>query len=491
MSKPIRIKIIQIISLFTLFGLIFFQLRNINPFAATWDQADFAFGVLRYDMMAMQPHFPGYPYFILGGKLIHSFIENPAEALTVFNILFFGSSCFPIWRLMRNTISKEYSLLLSAIIYSSSYTLTMVNQPMSEGAALAALWWFIWSLYFALYKEEKRAMILPLFIFSVLLGIRLSYLPFAIGIVYLFYQKWKTGKALLKQLIIFTVIAVFFQFIWVGAVAISEGGFISFLKLSLGFTFGHFQDWGGAVSSVDPSGFERVKTFIVENIIWSGFSAHSVILLILYLGIFLVYLLTAPWKNFKNRTDLHLPFLLFVCYFSWAYLAQNIDKPRHILPLAGLGCWIVFLQLFKRKTNSFIIILMSAILAAQCLQTAFLIKEQSEKKPAVHQLAQYLAQSKQPIIVYTWEETRVFEYLQVPFFHKKVQTYEFFLHDSSYYSEWTILLTDKVAEGFILQGADIEKDLEKVEEFHSNKLFDPIYGDVTLYKWKRHQGVKK
>lgn len=491
MKKTIIIRVIQIISLLSIFGLILFQLRHINPFAATWDQADFAFGIIRYDMMAMQPHFPGYPYFILGGKLIHSFIENPAEALTIFNILFYSSAVFPIWRLMRNTISKEYSLLLTAIIYSSSYTLTIVNQPMSEGAALASLWWFIWSLYFALYIEEKRAMILPLFIFSILLGIRLSYLPFAIGIVYLFYQKWKTGKTSLKDLMIFAVIAGFFQLVWVGAVAISEGGFISFLKLSLSFTFGHFQDWGGAVSSVDPSMIERVKTFILENIIWSGFSAHSVILLILYFGLFLVYFLTAPWKNFKNKMDLHLPIMLFVCYFSWAYFAQNIDKPRHILPLVGLGCWIVFHQLFKRKTNSFIIILVTAILAVQCLQTAFLIKEQSEKKPAIYQLAEYLTKSKRSIIAYTWEETRVFEYLQVPFLHKKVQTYEFFLHDLSYYSDQTILLTDKVAEGFKLQGEDINKDLEKVGEFHSNKLFDPIYGDITLYKWKKHQGVKK
>nr|WP_232467183.1 hypothetical protein [Anoxybacillus flavithermus] len=40
-----------------------------SPFAATWDEVDFALALDRYDLLAMQPHFPGYPYFIFGGCL--------------------------------------------------------------------------------------------------------------------------------------------------------------------------------------------------------------------------------------------------------------------------------------------------------------------------------------------------------------------------------------------------------------------------------------
>jgi hypothetical protein len=64
------------------------QLHFINPYTSSWDQVDFALAVKRYDLMAMQPHFPGYPFFILGGKFIHLFMMDPSKALTIFNIFF-------------------------------------------------------------------------------------------------------------------------------------------------------------------------------------------------------------------------------------------------------------------------------------------------------------------------------------------------------------------------------------------------------------------
>lgn len=39
--------------------------------------------------------------------------------------------------------------------------------------------------------------------------------------------------------------------------------------------------------------------------------------------------------------------------------------------------------------------------------------------PAVYQLAHFLEKKDEPLIVYTWEESRVFEYLSVPFRHEK------------------------------------------------------------------------
>ncbi len=62
-----------------------------SPYAATWDEVDFALALRRYDVLAMQPHFPGYPYFVLGGMAVHAFIANPAKALSILNVLV----CFP------------------------------------------------------------------------------------------------------------------------------------------------------------------------------------------------------------------------------------------------------------------------------------------------------------------------------------------------------------------------------------------------------------
>lgn len=484
----ISIEMFSLISIIFIFG---FQLVYSNPFASTWDQVDFALALSRYDIMAMQPHFPGYPYFILGGDLIHYWIKSPSEALTIFNVLFYSSVIFPLFKLFRKHLTKDYSLLLTAIIYTGSYCLTMVNQPMSEGAAMAALWWYFWSIQFAFETKKKMAILFPLFIFSVLLGIRLSYIPFAVGILYLFFKKWKEKQFSIKQMIMYTIIALLFQLVWVTAVAFTEGGWLGFLKLALSFTSGHFQDWGGAVSSVDPSLFSRAKTFLFNNIYWTGISSHSRILMVLYSIVLIIFLVSFKWQEMRRNVYLHLPLVLFFCYFIWSFLAQNIDKPRHILPLSGFILFFVFLVIFTRKRTLKLLFLSVIILMVQTYQAASLINEQATEPPAVYQAVDYLKKFKQPFIVYTWEETRVFEYLDVRFPHKRVLTYQVFLHDVAYYPNRTVILTDKVVKGFKQQGIEMDKDIKKLEKFDSNILFDPVYNEVTLYQWKNDRGVKK
>src|SRR6476661_2048936 len=98
---------IALISICSIAFLFWTQLTHVNVFASTWDQVDFALALDRYDLMAMQPHFPGYPYFIIGGYLIHQFVENKVAALTIFNILFYFSALFPMYKLSRKYVSRS------------------------------------------------------------------------------------------------------------------------------------------------------------------------------------------------------------------------------------------------------------------------------------------------------------------------------------------------------------------------------------------------
>jgi hypothetical protein len=172
-----------------------------------------------------------------------------------------------------------------------------------------------------------------------------------------------------------------------------------------------------------------------------------------------------------------------IAYGIWALFAQNIDKPRHILPVAVLLVFLVtssfLLKVTKRTGTSLIIclVLFQAYTAAQY------IKSQADEVPAVYQLAGFLEDSQEEFVLYTWEETRVLDYLQVDFPHKRVFSYKIFLHDSSLYSGKNIYLTDSIVEGFRSQGVDVETHLEKINEFHSTEIFDPVYHEISLYKW--------
>ncbi|MFC4184796.1 hypothetical protein [Saccharococcus thermophilus] len=169
-----------------------------SPYAATWDQVDFALALDRYDLLAMQPHFPGYPYFVLGGMLIHAFVDNPAKALSIFNVIALFSATIPMVFLLKKHHSTVMSLFISALLQSASYIMVIAGQPMSDGAALGALWWYFWSIELARKHDAWWMQLLPLALFSLLMGIRLSYAPFAVAILFLWHEDWKKHRSVLR-----------------------------------------------------------------------------------------------------------------------------------------------------------------------------------------------------------------------------------------------------------------------------------------------------
>jgi len=460
---------------------LYFIVTNSLTRVSSWDEVDFALGVVQFDLLNMQPHFPGYPYFILGGMLLKFIVKDPVQALVYFNILLYITSFYPIYQLAK-IITKHHALLVTSFVMTLPYVAVITVQPMSEGAALSVLWWFIWSLYKANQSKRTWLKILPAFLFSILLGIRLSYLPFGIGLVWFWIEEWKKERQLTK-IMIHLIVAILFQWIWVLGLIIAEGSFQSFISLSLSFVEGHFSNWGGAISSgQNNSLINRLITLISYNLFWTGIAGRSLFLLVVFL-VFLAFSAVLLLKEKREKID-----ILIVCcllfYFLWALLAQNIEKPRHILPLASITVLWMFAKVLKKVKNPFSIWVITILLFTQSYISIQLVKKQSEEIPAVHQLIYYLNNQKEPFIVYTWEETRVMQYERVPFQHKRILTYSLFLQDVSYYENETVYLTNHVVEGFKKQGFDISNRIEKVVSFSSSEMFQPVYHEITLYKWK-------
>ncbi|MCM3694352.1 hypothetical protein [Neobacillus niacini] len=472
--------ILILLSIATIILLLWYQLTHINAFAATWDQVDYSLALDRFDIMAMQPHFPGYPYFILGGLWIHQFIEDRTASLTVFNILFYGCAVFPIYWLARVYVSKPLSILITAMIYSSPYVLVTVNQPMSEGAGLAALWWYFWSINRAVRKKDSLSDWIPLVLFSLLLGIRLSYLPFGIGLIYLFWKKWVEKEYSLKQIGVRIAAALLFQLIWVFGLVVSEGSIQGFLKLSLAFTSGHFNDWGNTAVSSDQSILDRVFTLIFDNLFWHGLSSLSFFIA----AILIVFMLLSAVHFRWGIKSLTLAYIMGGSYFIWALLAQNAEKPRHIVPVVLFILFIMFITTLKKFSHPFLTFISLGLLLSHLLLSAHMIDDQANEMPASYQLAEYTQKMDKNSILYTWEETRVLHYLNVPIQHKRVMTYEVFLHDMAYYQNNRIYLTDKVIEGFLKQGKDLTGKIKKVKTLQSNPVYDPVYHEITVYEWK-------
>lgn len=465
-----------------LLAAVYFRFIYSSPYAATWDQVDFALALDRYDLLAMQPHFPGYPYFILGGMITHIWVDNPVQALSIFNQTIVLSACIPIYFLAKQYIGALPSLMVVMLLQTNSYLSVLSAQPMSEGAAIGVLWWYLWAVYLAFKKNSIWMKLLPLFLFSLLMGIRLSYAPFGLAIVFLWIQDYKESKNM-KRIAVFAFAAVLFQSIWIAGLIMSEGSLPGFIKLSYGFIAGHFTSWGGAVTESGEPIWSRLYRLTVQNVGFTGMMSQSYLLLAAAAGVvvwFFMSLNKEARTEFFNRHKLLLSLMLV--YFLWNLFAQNIDKPRHSFPIAMLLLFVIFVYLAGKTKKGQIVFIMLA--ALQLGVSVPLLKEQAESKPAVYQMAEYLDEQGEPLIVYTWEETRVLSYLSVPYDHKRYYSYPYFQKDVSYQEGKTIYLTNHLAEGFEKQGIDLADRLEKTKEFHSNPLFDPVYGEIVLYRLK-------
>ncbi len=529
-----------------------------SEFAGSWDEVDFVLALDRFDLLAMQPHFPGYPYFVIGAMAVHRFVRDPVQAYASLNIILGSLSAMPIWLLARRRLTSGWSLLVVLLTLTAPYLWLQTVRPMSEAAGIALLWWYLWTWMRAMEQRTWGRMIAAMFLFGLLMGVRLSFLPFGLGLAWLLgacAMDWQAaGKRLLPRIVLFLAAAGGCQLLWLAGLALSEGGVVGFVQLGMAFTEGHFSQWGGGVTSAGDLPFaERALRFAGDNVLWTGMFARSTALLAAAAGLLFAAVLSAgaaprqPGGSAGTGTRLAaraaawlrrpgLPGALAAlagAYGAWALLAQNIDKPRHATPLIGLA-WLLLALLcaaapheraaahgrraitpraaavpaasehslappagaaqlrrtarIRRALRTAGALCAACCLALQAAQGSELVARQADELPAVYQLERGLRQmaADQParrLVVYTWEETRVLQYLHSPVTNRQIETYSYFMADVQADPQATILLTDHVLKGFEAQVGSLRDCVKPIAEYRSEALFEPVYNDITLYEW--------
>jgi hypothetical protein len=482
-------------------------------FVRSWDEVDFVLAVDRYDLLAMQPHFPGYPYFIAGAKLVHEWVTDPVQSLIIWNAALALSSALPITWLARRYIGLAPAIWTAVGIQSLPYLWLMGSRPMSECAGIAVLWWYLWSVRWAADRPQSNTRLgAVLLLFSILMGIRLSYFPFGIALVLLLifqYTSLPDSRTRLRRLIMAIAAAGGAQFIWIAGLIQSEGTLQGFWKLSIVFVSGHFSEWGGGVADLNVPIVTRFVTLVTDHLIRDVWFSRSAALAVFYI-LFLALMGLGMWKLRggvgDSSSDRKFGKWLLACliaYGVWVLLGQNIEKPRHIAPVAGPMLLVLYAaalrtaQLLSRASDGIrgwqwskavtaaIYLALAAIITVQFAVGAQLLKLQAEQKPAVYQLNEYMESLKQPLVLYTWEETRVLGYLEARYEHRKILTFDYFHSLAQTGTRQRVFLTDHVLEGFLQQHADAGLYVIPIAEFVSEDLFDPVYSRITLYEWMR------
>lgn len=106
-----------------------------------WDETLFARGVLRFDLAAHFPHPPGFPLWILLGKLILPFVSEPLRGLQVLSAFASVASLWPLAALGRRLAPPAVATAAAAMVLAApGVWLHAVRGFSSTPAAFLALW---------------------------------------------------------------------------------------------------------------------------------------------------------------------------------------------------------------------------------------------------------------------------------------------------------------------------------------------------------------
>jgi hypothetical protein len=486
------------------------RMRYAGTYAESWDAVDFALALERFDIFHMQPHFPGYPLYILCAHLFLAWTGDPVRALTWLSAWFGSLSLFPFYALANRLLPARSAVWAAVLLFWSSPLLGLTHvQPMSEAMGLFAVLLFFAVIARSLSQEGGSLLLstgMGVLLFALLLGIRLSYFPVGFlllhPLVRLYRQRRSPGAFFLQT----AALAVLFAGVmaaWLLPTAATEGGLVPYLQLGQAFAAGHFTDWGGTSFSTNVSWGKRLYVLLVERLLANGLLGAADWMTAPPLPPWLsgclltagVLLGTAGMADACRRRDSSLRrfvLLAVVPYAVWVFVGQNSEKARHILPLLpwlllllGSGWVAVWRRLPGRAGRPVLVTVCLLSLAALFVRQWTVLEHHLQPPPAL-QLVHYV-QSRYPAertYVYTWEEQRLFDFYAPDFETERVRSYPYFLQSLLMRADSVshVLVTNAVLDGFDTR---LHPYAREVARFTADPFLYPTYHTVVLYELPR------
>nr|WP_251027364.1 MULTISPECIES: hypothetical protein [unclassified Exiguobacterium] len=435
------------------------RLYWVSPYVASYDIANFTLAVGQYDLANLQPHFPGYPFFILLATGLARLGLDPVRALGVVSTLGFASGLIPLYLLFKRRRFDAVRLLAAFTVVSTASLVVLSATGMSDGLALGVLCWFLWSVERARHHHFR---LLPYILFGLLMATRLSYAPFGIILLFLLWQVRRDAWQVVSEM----AVLLLAQLAWLLPVAFSVGGPASFAQLSLSFVTGHFSDWGGTAQTDEATLLERLG-LTIKQMVWHGLGFAT------WIGLGSGLLFCQRFRSFPLWWS-----VTGAGYFLWVWFAQNIDKPRHVLPLVLLLVVLLVRHLSVRWLVPFLCI--------QLLIGSTALYQQATTKPATIQLAEAITGLPASATIFTDEEERQFLMARPDATIVPIGSV----------SKWRaepksqgVYLTGRLLER--LRAADVSIEVTEVFCFTSDPRFEPEDAEARLYKLKLNEEVPR
>jgi len=282
------------------------------------DEMLFASAVLDFNPAAYHPHPPGFPLFILLGKLFNELIDDPWRALQVINLIAAPLGFVALTRLFRRLIGDADLAVSGAIVfYFSAAFLVNGTLSMSDGVALAFLIVALLAICEVGDVEHHRAAIIAAAFASAAIGCR-PQLVIPLAPVMLFaLVRMRDLKERLASIVTFTVISL----LWFLPLVDAAGGFDSVIAYERRQA-SYFAVHDAALSRGSKTAGEIVVRFLVHP--WGSKYITLPLMVVFALGI------VPAWRRRREM----LPLVIFTAIQIAFELTtmDPADAARYALP---------------------------------------------------------------------------------------------------------------------------------------------------------------
>ena len=342
------------------------------------DSLRFALSLHEFNVLKMQPHFPGYPVFIVIAKGLYFITKSMGITFSIIG----GLSLFVLiiftLKLFYLKLNSVQGLLCTSLLFLNPFLWLMSNRFMPD---LLGLCVSIASLNFLITSANRlRLLLIGFFLVGILCGTRLSYVPLlALPVIYHMYSN--SNRHFLFFSFSFGCLLWFLPFVWITGL---DSLYIAAFKQ----TVGHFYDFGGTALT-DGVWHHRIVSMIrsiwADGLggFWFGRSWQTLLLTGPMTYFFYNSFIILKNKNL-NQYQILIVGSLFI-YILWVFFFQNIiHKSRHIMPLIGFS--IIFLNLGinkVREKNSLRGNILTGILLLGLFNVTLVLTSQHKKPNAI------------------------------------------------------------------------------------------------------------
>lgn len=333
-----------IIALILFITAIVSRLPIVEKYMSHTDASSLTLAITNYDLLQQTPAPPGYPFYILIGKIFNCFLNDPYQSIILVSVLFSGICAIGFYLLGKSLGGRNVGII-SAILFLSSpafYFFGLTIYPYMMVTSM--LVFLIWCVYEIFINKKKYGILLGIIYVLVLFTrpqeLILTFSLFILGLYGL------NQKERIKSLGVFLLGMAS----WVVPFLYFQGGLNNYLQISS----------SAAVEAIPAPSLTRFldKKFELASGFYLSLGGGILILLLGFASLVYKKIIGEKYKLDKNKIIFWLvwilPFLIFNLFI----------RTEHAGYQAGYLIFFIFLvaifisKLFKSTSIQFLVLSM-------------------------------------------------------------------------------------------------------------------------------------